>query len=224
MSAARATARSWKATRCRDADAGFANGYEASKAAGEQLVRASGARWAIARPSIVVGAHGDGAIRQFDTIYAAFKLIAEGRVSHLPALPDATLDFVPIDYVAGGIVALAEAMEAAAEGTFHLVAERPVPVAAFTDAIAGYPQFHRPELIAPNRFDLADLPPLERRLYARVAALYANYFQRDPRFDDAAFRALAGYGCPSTDAAFVRRVVDYAIAQGFLKAAPVPAE
>ncbi len=202
-------------------DAGFANGYEASKAAGEQLVRASGARWAIARPSVVVGAHGDGEIRQFDTIYAAFKLIAEGRISHLPALPDATLDFVPIDHVAGGIVALAKRMEAATGGTFHLVAERPVPVAAFTDAIAGYPQFHRPELVAPDRFDPTALPPLERRLYTRVAALYASYFQRDPRFDDTALRALTGLHCPPTDAAFVGRLVDYAIAQGFLKAAPV---
>ena len=37
-------------------DTGFANGYEASKAAGEHLVRASALNWAIARPSIVVGA------------------------------------------------------------------------------------------------------------------------------------------------------------------------
>ena len=37
-------------------EGGFANGYEASKAAGERLVRASLLRWTIARPSIVVGA------------------------------------------------------------------------------------------------------------------------------------------------------------------------
>src|SRR5215472_11219901 len=44
----------------RELDAGqpFANSYEASKAAAERLVRASGLRTAIARPSIIVGTCG----------------------------------------------------------------------------------------------------------------------------------------------------------------------
>ena len=64
-------------------ETGFANGYEASKAAGERLVRASGLTWATARPSIVVGASDTGAIRQFDTTYAAFKLIALSDMTQL---------------------------------------------------------------------------------------------------------------------------------------------
>ena len=197
-------------------DTGFANGYEASKAAGERLVRASGLRWAIARPSIVVGAHGDGTIRQFDTTYAAFKLIAEGRVRHMPARVGATLDFVPIDHVAAGIVALAGQMDAAAGGTFHLVSAQPLPVERFTGAIGAYPHFYEPQLVQPEHFDPSMLPALERRLFRRVAGLYASYFQRDPHFDDAAFRALTGLDCPQTGEPYIRRLIDHCIEEGFL--------
>jgi nucleoside-diphosphate-sugar epimerase len=198
--------------------AGFANGYEASKAQGEALVAASGLTYAIARPSVVVGEWASGAIRTFDTIYAAFKLIAEGRVRHMAASAGATIDFVPIDHVAAGIVALAENMARANRGRYHLVSAQPVPVTHFAAAIGAYPQFHAPTLVAPQQFDVATLPPLERRLYARVAGLYSSYFQRDPRFDDTRIRALTGVSCPPTGAAYLKRLIDYCIAVGFLSA------
>ena len=197
---------------------GFANGYEASKAAAEALVMAASKRHAVARPSIVVGEHASGAIRSFDTIYAAFKLIASGRIRHMPARPDATLDFVPIDHVAASLVALAERIDAAAGGRFHLVSGDPVPVADWAAAIGSYPQFTAPVYVEPHAFDPATLSPLERRLFGRVAALYGSYFQRAPRFDDCRFVALAGLDCPPTDTAFIKRLIDYCIAVGFLPA------
>ena len=181
-------------------DADFANGYEASKAAAEALVRASGLRHAIARPSIVLGAAASGRIRQFDTIYQAFKLFAEGRIRHLPASAGATLDFVAIDHVAAGIAALAERMGAADGGIFHLVSDGALPVADFCAGIGEWPQFAAPEPVDPAAFDPAALPPLERRLYARVAAVYASYFQRSPVFDDTRLRALTGLAAPVADA------------------------
>ena len=196
---------------------GFANGYEASKAEAERIVVASGLRYAIARPSIVVGDYDSGAIRQFDTIYAAFKLIAEGRLTRMPARADATLDFVPIDHVAGGIVALAEAMPRA-QGCYHLVSGGPVPVTEWAVAIGSYPQFSAPVYVDPGTFDAATLPALERRLYRRVAGLYSSYFQRDPRFDDARFAAQTGIAAPLADRAFVTRLIDHCIAAGFLDA------
>ncbi|MBU0669275.1 MAG: SDR family oxidoreductase, partial [Alphaproteobacteria bacterium] len=199
-------------------ETGFANGYEASKAAGERLVRASGLRWAVARPSIVLGDSASGAIRQFDTTYAAFKLIAEGRVCAMPATTGATLDFVPIDHVAQGVVAIAERMEQAAGGTFHLVSGQPLPVERFAEAIGSYAHFHQPALVPPEQFDPAALAPLERRLFRRIAGLYASYFQRDPRFDDAALRALTGRACPPTGEAYIRRLIDHCIEVGFLPA------
>lgn len=199
-------------------ESGFANGYEASKAAGERLVRASGLNWAVARPSIVLGNSTTGAIRQFDTTYTAFRLIAEGRVRAMPATPGATLDFVPIDHVAHGIVAIAERMEEAAGGTFHLVSGQPLPVARFAAAIGAFPHFHEPALVPPERFDPAALAPLERRLFRRIAGLYASYFQRDPRFDDTALRTLTGRACPPTGEAYIRRLIEHCIAVGFLPA------
>lgn len=197
-------------------DLGFANGYEASKAAGERLVRASGLRWTIARPSIVVGDSTTGAIRQFDTTYAAFKLIAEGRVRHMEARAAATLDFVPIDHVAGGIAALVDAKDQAVGGTYHLVSAQPLPVSHFAAAIGSYPQFHEPTLVAPENFDPDTLPAMERRLYRRVAGLYASYFQRDPHFDDCGFREVTGLASPQTGESYIRRLIDYCIQVGFL--------
>ena len=194
----------------------FANGYEASKAAGEALVANSGLRHAIARPSVVVGDSATGRIRAFDTIYTAFKIIAEGRVRHMEATVGATIDFVPIDHVAAGIVALAETMTRADGGRFHLVSSQPVPVALFAAAIGSYRQFHAPTLVSPEDFGIASLPPLERRLYKRVAGLYSSYFQRDPRFNDRCFRDLTGLACPATDAAYLTRLIDYCVSVGFL--------
>ena len=194
----------------------FANGYEASKAQGEALVAVSGLRHAIARPSVVVGDSESGAIRTFDTIYAAFKLIAEGRVRHMEASAGATIDFVPIDHVAAGIVALAENMTKADNGRYHLVSAQPVPVAMFAAAIGAFPQFTAPALVLPHDFDLVALPPLERRLYSRVAGLYSSYFQRDPRFNETHFRALTGLVCPPTGADYLKALIDYCISVGFL--------
>lgn len=202
-------------------DGEFANGYEASKASAEKLVRGSGVPFAIARPSIVVGDSRTGAIRQFDTIYALFKLMAEGRIAHIPARAGATFDFVPIDHVAAGIAALAENMQKAAGGTYHLVSGQPLPVRALADSIAAFPQFRPPQLIAPDIFDPAVLPALERRLYARVAGQYASYFQRNPHFDDRAAQAMTGLVCPATGSDFFQLLIRYCIASGFLDAAPV---
>lgn len=198
---------------------GFANGYEASKAAGEALVATSGLAWAIARPSIVLGDSATGAIRSFDAIYAVFKLMATGRVRHMPARADATLDFVPIDHVAAGIVALGENMETATGGRYHLASGAPIPVAAFAAAIGAFSQFHAPTLVDPAVFDPAALYPIERRLHGRIAGLYGAYFQRDPRFDDTRLRELTGLICPPTGAAHLARCIDHCIAAGFLPAA-----
>ena len=200
---------------------GFANGYEASKAAGERLVRASGLDWAIARPGITLGEYESGRVRQFDALYMAFRLIAEGRIRLVPAGADATLAFVPIDHVAGGIAAMVENWDAACGGTYHLVPSEPLPMADFARGIGSVEGLRSPTLVDPSRFDASTLPPLERRLHGRVSALYASYFQRDPRFDDSRFRALTGIESGPADEAYLRRLIDFCTEEGFLPAAGV---
>lgn len=199
-----------------------ANGYEASKAEAERIVRTSGLPHAIARPSIIVGDHATGAIRAFDTFYVVFRLIARGLVRRLPAREDASLDLVPIDHVAAGLVDLAERIEDADGRHFHLVSGAPVGVRRFRDAIAAWPQFARAELVEPTRFDASALSPTERRLHHRVLGLYASYFRHDPRFDDAAARAFTGRACPATDDAFLHRLAAYSIRAGFVPAGGKP--
>ena len=200
-------------------DADFANGYEASKAAGEALVRESGLEWVIARPGITLGEYASGSIRQFDAIYVAFKLIAEGHIRLVPAGADATLNFVPLDHVAGGIVALVENWERATGKAFHLVASEPLAMRDFASGIGSVDGLCGPTLVDPESFDPAELPPLQRRLHGRVSALYASYFQRDPRFDDTRFRDITGIASPAADAHYLRRLIDFCIAEGFLPTA-----
>ena len=205
-------------------ESGFANGYEKSKAAAERLVRASNVDWAIARPAITLGEYASGRIRQFDAIYLAFKLIAEGRIRLVPAGANATLNFVPVDHVAGGIAALVANWENARGGTYHLVSSEPLPMIDFAKGIGSVEGLHEPTLVEPEAFDHAALPPLERRLHGRVSALYASYFQRDPRFDDSRFRAVTGLASHPADTAYLRRLIDFCVDEGFLPTASAMAK
>lgn len=189
----------------------FTNGYEASKAAGEALVRASGLRFAIARPSIVVGESSGGMIRDFDNIYMLFRLIASGLVPELPAAAGATLDLVPIDHVCAGLVAMVERFDAVAGQTLHLVAADAVPVPMIAEAIAAVPGLGRVRFVAPER--AAALP----RRIAAVAGLYAPYLLRAPHFDDAAARALE-LVCPPTGQDWTAKLIGYCLARGFVRA------
>lgn len=193
----------------------FANGYEETKAQAEKLVHASGLTWAIARPSIVVGTAERGEIGRFDNVYGLLKLIGSGRIQALPSTPGASLDLVPIDHVVGGLVDIVELFEAARGRSFHLVSGDPSPVAALV--ALDYPGFYVPRLVAPEAFDPSSLDPLAAMVYASVTSLYAAYLRRDPRFAADNLRALSGRVCPPTGPGFLRRIIDYATAAGYLR-------
>lgn len=198
----------------------FVNGYEASKAAGEAIVAAAMARGlvaAIARPSIIVGDSAHGAIRSFENIYMIFKLIAEGRVRTLPGAAGASLDLVPIDHVAGGIVAMVADFAAVAGRTLHLVAAEPTPLPRLGAAIAAVPGLGAPQFVDPAAFAPATLPPIERRYHAAAAALYTSYLLRAPRFDTTQAAALLP-ACPPTDRAWLDRLIGFCLADGFVSA------
>jgi nucleoside-diphosphate-sugar epimerase len=199
-----------------DAGQPFANSYEASKATAEKLVSASGLRAAIARPSIIVGASDTGAIGRFENLYAFLRLIGAGRITLLPAIPDASLDLVPIDHVMGGLIDIIENFELAAGKIFHVVSGDPAPLAAL--AALDYPTgFRVPLLVSPERFDLSQLSRAERAIYNGVTSAYATYLRRNPRFVAQNLGALSGRACPRTGPEFLRRVVEYATAAGYLR-------
>ncbi len=194
----------------------FPNAYEATKAEAEALALEAGA--AVARPSIVVGRHADGAIGRFDGAYALLRLAGEGRVRSLPASPGAALDLVPLCHVAGGLAHLAERMGAARGRVFHLASGAPVPVAALCGLARTFPGFVAPRLVAPEGFDAALLPPAERCWHGQVAHLFAPYLRgAGPLFETRALAELTGRACPPVDTAFLRRCVRFAVAGGFLR-------
>lgn len=203
--------------RVREGEVGdaFVNGYEASKAAAEALVRAAALPWTIARPSVVVGDSASGAIASFDNIYLIFRLIAERRVRTLPAASHATLDLVPIDHVGRGLVALAEAP--APGTTVHLTAATPTRVDDLGAAIAAVPGLGHPRFVDPGAFDVAALPSAERRWHAAAAALYTSYLTRAPLFDQATAARLVP-PCPPTNRAWLDRLIAYCLARGFVTA------
>lgn len=191
----------------------FTNGYEASKARAEALVRAGPVPHAVARPSVVVGDWAQGRISRFENIYMISKLIAEGRVKTLPAASGATLDLVPIDHVITGLLTMCERFADFTGQTVHLVAHTPTPVPAIGEAMARA-RVGTPDFISPDAFSAAALPPREARWHAAAAALYTAYLLRAPAFE-------AGHplipACPPTDSAWLDRLIGFALASGFVK-------
>lgn len=197
----------------------FTNNYEESKAQAEQVVANSGAPFAIARPSIVLGDRVHGAIREFPSLCNVFRLMARGKVSMLPARESATFNLVPICHVAEGIVRIAEEFEEAQDGYFHLVSTQPLPAAELAHGVTRVGHFPSPKVIDPDGLDKDSLRPAERLLLERLLATFGAYFTRNPQFDDSAFQAVTGLACPKTDSAWLDRLIGYAIACRYLPSA-----
>jgi nucleoside-diphosphate-sugar epimerase len=85
-----------------------AHAYQRSKRAAEELVRRSGLPATIIRPSIVIGDSRTGEIASFQGLHLIASLLLKGLLPLLPLAPQARLDFVPQDLVAGVIADLIE--------------------------------------------------------------------------------------------------------------------
>ncbi len=194
----------------------FMNGYEQSKAKAEALVTEHSSDYAIARPSIVVGEQKTGQIKSFDTIYTVFRLIAEGRISSIPANIEASLDFVPIDHVVGGLIDIVNHWNDATGKVFHLSSGNPIPPTMLVEAIGSFDQLSKPNLVPNDQFSAEELPPRERRLYKMTASHYASYFARNPGFETDNLPELSGRVCPPIDEAALYRMIKFCIDSGFL--------
>jgi len=106
-----------------DLDVGqeFRNTYERSKHEAEHLLaQADDLPVVVARPSIVVGHRASGWTPVFNVIYWPMRAYERGLLREVPARRDSIVDFVPVDYVTDGIVALLDDPDAS--GTYNLVA------------------------------------------------------------------------------------------------------
>lgn len=204
-------------------DTKFGNYYESSKASGEAMVQASGIPYLIARPAVVMGDSVTGKIREFPSICNLFRLLARGSISLLPTTQGASFDLVPIDYVAGGIATLAEHLaddkNDASGSIFHLNSPNPTPVKNLAKALGGFAHFPQARVVNFDSYFPDMLPSSQVRVMEKMLATFGTYLQRDPRFDDANFRAITGLTCPPTGEAYLLRLISYAIEAGYLPAA-----
>ncbi len=101
----------------------FANNYERTKFEAETLVRSYMQHFPICimRPSIVVGNSVTGFTPHFKVLYWPLKILAKNILPFAPVSGRATLDVVPVDYVADGMVELFNLNEAS-NNTFYLTA------------------------------------------------------------------------------------------------------
>ena len=110
-----------------DCGQGFCDAWERSKHEAETKLRESAGsqRVAIYRPSHTLGRSTDGAAIELGGAYGLVASLATAKV--LPGDGRAAIDFVPADYVATAMVALAEGRSS---GAFHLVGgwRSPLPV------------------------------------------------------------------------------------------------
>lgn len=195
-------------------DGPFGNDYERSKAHGEAELHHLRPAAVIARPSIIIGEHASGRIRSFDTIYRAFKFIAEGKIAAVPASPRATLNFVPIDHVVKGIVALFNLPTA--EGQIvHLAAREAVAATRFLGLIGHVPGLQSPRIVTPMQHK-----PGSGSVAERLARPYWGYFQRHPEFATDALAALAGIAAPQWDDAALVRQIAFCAEAGFIRRKP----
>jgi len=189
----------------------FGNDYEQSKALTESRLLELRPDAIIIRPSIIVGEHKSGKIRSFDTIYAAFKFIAEGRIKSVRVDPASTLNFVPIDHVVEGIVALATNTNAQSE-IVHLAGRRAIPSQVFLKLIGETPGLRAPEIAAPCD-EAEDLAGMTERLIQP----YLSYFKRSPQFETNAITRLAGLEPPVMDASDILKHIAFCVDAGFIK-------
>ena len=198
----------------------FSNGYERSKCRAEQLVNEAPVRSVILRPAIVAGEAATGAIRDYRNLYTLVKLIVEGRLRRLPGRYDATVSLVPVDYVADAVVAATELVHAGDTSilgrTFHLVGANTVSLREVSVVLAEYPSFEVGLFVPPTAFSVEDLDPIERHYYERIGAQYTCYLDRIRTFDDTNTRTLLGLVPPATGVDYLRRLLNFCVATGYL--------
>lgn len=189
----------------------FRNTYERSKHEAEALLRAAAdLPVVVARPSIVVGHRASGWTPVFNVIYWPIRAFERGLLDEVPARPDSIVDYVPVDYVADGIVALLEQDDA--HGTYSLVAgERALSAAELVELHAGLSGR------APLRFvpqaTASGLPP--------GAEAFVPYFDVRCSFaDERACAALAPAGVHKPDPRdYLEQLISYARMTGWGKQA-----
>ena len=82
--------------------------YLISKRQAEELVRGSGLDWTIARPSVVIGDSGTGAIARYQGLHWLIRGIVRDQVPIIAGPADSLVDVVPADVAAQALACLVD--------------------------------------------------------------------------------------------------------------------
>jgi nucleoside-diphosphate-sugar epimerase len=193
------------------------NFYEESKYQGELAIHEAQmtGKTVIVRPSIIAGAEKTGRVRQFDNFYMAVRSATDGHVRSIPGDYAATLNIVPIDYVADCIASALTHIDQLRGSVMHAVSRSPLALADFSTVLAEYSEFFVPRFLTTESFMAAERSPMERRIYAAVMRHYEPYFIRAAEFETTVAMRLTGR-VPNGGKPYLRRLLDFALSADFL--------
>jgi len=206
----------------------FRNGYERSKALSENEVRKATAcgriRSMIFRPSIIVASLRNGWMCEehhfFDFIFRLsliHKIILKQLSSlklkvdyqfRIPGEPQATKNFVPVDFVANLISILIEKKDAWGKA-FHLTHPHPLKLKTlegFVQKALGWL-----EITLCSKEEIKDLSPLEKKFF-RATEIYEKYLWEEPVFDQSCLKTVLGAHLPALkpiSQEFVNQIVEF---------------
>ena len=214
-----------------DIDVGqtFKNPYEESKCHSELLVadamRQGRAAVSVYRPSIVIGDSRTGRATHFHGVYAFIRglwTVLERMRRRLPGgenveLPlrvrgveNGTLNFVPINYVVDGMLAIADRPDSVG-GTYHLANPEATPNRMWLSHVCRALGVTGIQFAGNGSFDKEPMTKLET-LFQKQMAFYYQYLQGEPCFDcSRALAAIEGAGieCPRVTGPFIDKMMDW---------------
>ncbi|MFC1636765.1 SDR family oxidoreductase [Planctomycetota bacterium] len=167
----------------------FHNAYERTKCQAESLVH----KWShrtdldafIFRPSIVVGDTEGGRILNFDGLYNLMRFfdnvggVVGQKDFRVIGDPDATKNFVPVDYVADAIWYI---IQHGSPGTYHITHSSPMRLSQLRRIFADLFDLPGARFVHQSDFQTNQASRLER-MYQEATSTYLPYFMGEPVFD-----------------------------------------
>jgi thioester reductase-like protein len=215
----------------------FKNPYEESKCQAEVLIADAHRRGLVSasvyRPSIVIGDSKSGRVTHFHGVYAFIRALWAALERLRRRMPESglinfplrvlgaettTLNFVPIDYVTDGMVAISR-QPSSVGGTYHLANPQATENRLWLPHICRALSVEGIQIVGANSFLRTPMTKLET-LFQKQMAFYCQYLQGEPRFDcRRTLDALKNTGieCPRVTVEFIQKMAGWYV--NFLKGA-----
>lgn len=208
-----------------DEGQGFRNSYEWSKCEAEKRVRAAiatGLPATIHRPSIIVGHQDSGATQSFNVIYWPLKLYAKGWWRTFPGKKSASIDIVPVDFVADAMTKIRQQTKTLGK-CFHLAAgEQAVSaeqLAQVAQEVIGGPPLRYIDQSFYQKFIRPFLLPLHvgkrGQMIKRGGKAFMPYFEQNPVFDTTNAKAALGDLQAPDVLEYFGRIIEFALKSDF---------